>query len=47
MSRIGKLPIEVPAGVEVSIKDCCVEVKKGSNVLEAKIPYGISVNIAE
>ena len=27
MSRIGKLPIAIPAGVEVSIKDSVVTVK--------------------
>lgn len=43
MSRIGKLPIEIPAGVEVTVTDSSVEAKKGNNVLTSKIPYGISV----
>lgn len=47
MSRIGKLPIEIPAGIEVEITDTLVKVSKGNETLEAKVPYGISVKREE
>ncbi len=47
MSRIGKLPIEIPAGIEVIITEGCIEVKNAKQSLTAKIPYGISVKKEE
>ena len=47
MSRIGKLPIEIPAGIEVTISETLVKVSKGNETLEAKVPYGISVTREE
>lgn len=43
MSRIGKLPISVPAGVEVSIEPVEVKVKGPKGQLSEKIPQGIKV----
>jgi len=47
VSRIGKLPIDVPAGLEVKISDTKISVTKGKETLEAKIPYGISIEQKE
>lgn len=43
MSRIGKLPISVPAGVEVSIEPVEVKVKGPKGQLSERIPQGIKV----
>lgn len=43
MSRIGKMPINVPAGVEVNIGPSEVTVKGPKGQLSEKIPYGIKV----
>ncbi len=43
MSRIGKKPIEIPQGVEVSIKDSIVKVKGGKGEIEQVIPVGVFV----
>ncbi len=43
MSRIGKKPISLPAGVEVSIDGNIVKVKGPKGVLEQEIPQDISV----
>ncbi|ABI69609.1 50S ribosomal protein L6 [Syntrophomonas wolfei] len=43
MSRIGKKPISLPAGVEVSIKDNAISVKGPKGVLEWALPEGITV----
>ena len=34
MSRVGKKPIEIPAGVEVTVNGSVVVIKKGSNAIE-------------
>ncbi len=48
MSRIGLLPIEIPAGVEVTLKDGnIVEVKGKNATLEQKIDSDISVNMED
>ncbi len=43
MSRIGKMPINVPAGVQVTIEPTEVFVKGPKGQLSEKIPYGIKV----
>jgi len=47
MSRIGKLPINVPAGVTVSVKDTLVTVKGPKGVLTQEIDPHITVTIEE
>lgn len=44
MSRIGKLPIQVPKDVEVEIKDNFIKVSKGKLALEQTIQPGISLD---
>ncbi|HZU22027.1 MAG TPA: 50S ribosomal protein L6 [Terriglobales bacterium] len=43
MSRIGKKPIAVPAGVQVTIQGSAVAVKGPKGQLETRIPQGISM----
>ena len=43
MSRIGKTPIEIKTGVEVSIADSSIEIKGPKGTLTQNIPEGISV----
>lgn len=43
MSRIGKMPINVPSGVEVKIEPTEVIVKGPKGQLSENIPYGIKV----
>jgi large subunit ribosomal protein L6 len=45
MSRIGKLPIQIPAGVTVTYKDNMVTVKGPKGTLEQKIADGVTVGI--
>ena len=45
MSRIGKQPIEIPAGVDVSIKDSVITVKGGKGTLTFKPHKLITVKI--
>ncbi|MFN5181803.1 MAG: 50S ribosomal protein L6 [Bacteroidota bacterium] len=47
MSRVGKLPIVLPAGVEVSVASGLVKVKGKKGALEQKIDTDISVNVAD
>ena len=47
MSRIGKLPILLPAGVEATIKDHVVEIKGPKGVLSQEIDPAISVEQKE
>ena len=42
MSRIGKLPVAVPAGVNVTIKDSLITVKGPKGELKRKIPVGVA-----
>ncbi|MCY3849771.1 MAG: 50S ribosomal protein L6 [Acidimicrobiaceae bacterium] len=44
MSRVGKAPITVPDGVDVSISGGSVTVKGAKGVLKQKLPGGITVN---
>ena len=43
MSRVGRMPIPVPAGVNVEIGETSVIVKSGRGTLSQAIPEGISV----
>ena len=43
MSRIGKKPIAVPSGVQVTIKGSTVAVKGPKGLVETRIPQGISM----
>ena len=47
MSRIGKLPINVPAGVTISVQDTLVTVKGPKGVLTQEIDPHITVTIEE
>ena len=47
MSRIGKLPIVIPAGVTVDMKDGVVTVKGPKGELSQKVDSSIKVNIAD
>jgi len=47
MSRIGKLPISVPAGVTVSVQDTLVTVKGPKGVLTQEIDPHITVTVEE
>jgi large subunit ribosomal protein L6 len=43
MSRVGRAPIEVPSGVDVSVTDGTVTVKGPKGTLERKVPAAITV----
>src|SRR6516164_7192384 len=43
MSRIGKKPIAVPSGVQVTIKGSTVAVKGPKGLVETRIPEGIAM----
>ena len=43
MSRIGKKPIAVPAGVQVTIQGLAISVKGPKGQLETRVPEGITV----
>jgi len=47
MSRIGKLPINIPAGVTVSVQDTLVTVKGPKGVLTQEIDPHITVTVEE
>jgi len=45
MSRIGKKPITIPGGVQVSLKDAVVAVKGPKGELKKPVPEGVSVKV--
>ncbi len=47
MSRVGKKPITIPAGVNVTIKDGELEVKGPKGVLKSPIPKGVDFKVEE
>lgn len=47
MSRIGKLPIEIPAGVTVTVKDSVVTVKGPKGELSQAIHDDLSATVEE
>ena len=47
MSRIGKLPIELPKGVSVTLADQVVRVEGPKGKLEQHVPAGVTLSIEE
>jgi len=47
MSRVGKQPVSVPAGVDVKIEDGNVKIKGKKGSLETVIPPGINVSVQD
>lgn len=47
MSRIGQLPIPVPSGVQITVKDSTVEVKGPKGTLTKTLPSAISVEVED
>ncbi len=47
MSRVGKKPIAIPAGVDIKILDSEIEVKGPKGVLKTPIPNGVTFKIEE
>lgn len=47
MSRIGKKPIAIPAGIEVSVAGTVISVKKGNNVSTVETHGRVNIEIAE
>lgn len=47
MSRIGKLPIQVPAGVTISVKDSVVTVKGPKGELQQSVNPDITVSVED
>ena len=47
MSRIGRLPIDIPAGVEISVNDSVVTVKGPKGELTTRIAEPIEVQVAD
>jgi large subunit ribosomal protein L6 len=47
MSRIGKLPVDIPAGVEVFVDGGVVSVKGRKGNLDFSFPIGVSVTVKE
>jgi large subunit ribosomal protein L6 len=45
MSRVGKVPIKIQAGVKVDIKDDLIKVEGPKGKLSQKIPRGVSVKM--
>jgi large subunit ribosomal protein L6 len=47
MSRIGKLPIEIPSGVTVSLEELSIKVKGPKGTLSRKLMDGVKIEINE
>ncbi len=47
MSRVGKLPIPLPKGVEVLVKDSSLTVKGPKGTLARAVPAGIDIDISK
>jgi len=47
MSRIGKLPINVPAGVTISVEDTLVTVKGPKGVLTQEINPNVVITVED
>ena len=47
MSRVGKKPIEIPAGVEVTVNGSIVVVKKGSNAIEVDTHSRVGIEVVD
>lgn len=47
MSRIGKKPIAIPAGIEVSVEGTVINVKKGNNVSSVETHGRVGIEVAD
>ena len=47
MSRIGKKPIDIPAGVDVKLLDNTIKIKGPKGELQWSLPYGAKASLAE
>lgn len=47
MSRVGKLPIAIPAGVQVAVEDQAIKVKGPKGELSHRVPEGITAAVAD
>lgn len=47
MARVGKMPVAIPKGVEITAAPGLLTVKGGKSVLSVKIPYGVGVTIGD
>ena len=47
MSRIGKKPIAIPAGIEVSVNGTVIDVKKGNKVSSVETHGRVGIEVAE
>jgi large subunit ribosomal protein L6 len=47
MSRVGKLPITIPKGVEVTLKDSVITVKGSRGTLHRVVPASVGVEISK
>lgn len=47
MSRIGKLPVEIPQGVKISYTDSVVKVEGPKGVLSRSIMDGVTIEVSE
>lgn len=47
MSRVGKMPVEIPSGVEVDIKGSHVRVKGPKGQMEHTFPSGVSIAVED
>ena len=45
MSRIGKKPVVIPAGVKISLDKSTIKVQGPKGLLSMEIPYGVEVSI--
>ena len=47
MSRIGKLPIEIPSGVNVNLRGLEIEVSGSKGTLKRELPSGVKVEVTD
>lgn len=47
MSRIGKIPVKIPTGVQVTVNGQKVEVKGNKGVLAREVPKDLSINFKD
>jgi len=47
MSRIGKLPIEIPHGVKINLEDSVLKVEGPKGILSRRIMEGVAANLSE
>lgn len=47
MARVGKMPVAIPKGVDITAASGLLTVKGGKSVLSIKIPYGVGVTIGD